>query len=258
MSRCHLPIGPRSWLVAAVLVLVAGPRANAHEAGLSTLELVARSNWVEVVVQFSPSDIALLIPIDSDGNGVVSRAEFEAARPQLDTLAAKWLKFRAGDAPLTLKPSGAQYDEAGNNIVLRATVPTPPTGTWVLTLPMLINLPPDHRQYTIAGFAVDKIVAEKMITAEQPWLVLDWSAAPLAGARMSSPAASATPSGGRPDTASRDAAGAPGHDWFSPARRWFYIVSIALIIALIFAWSTRRPRAPGAQPASADPSDPAT
>jgi hydrogenase/urease accessory protein HupE len=161
----------------AVFILLAGlSAARAHDPGLSSLHLTARDGTVDVVLQFAPADAALLAPLDADGDGRVTRAEFEAARSALDAVPAQWLGLRGGDKPLTLQPMSVHLEEADNNLSFRAIIPAPATGEWTLLFPGLISLPPGHRELVTVTTA-GGVVLEKLIQADQPWLTVAWPAA---------------------------------------------------------------------------------
>jgi hypothetical protein len=165
----------RRLFVLALLACAAVSRA--HDPGLSSLHLAARPDSVDVLLQFAPADAALLVPLDTDGDGRVSRPEFEAARPLLDALPARWLALRRGDEPIALRAMSVHFEEKQNNIVLRMIIPAAPAGDWTLLFPKLIALPPGHRQLVVAVGPDGRIAAQKPVEASQPWLALTWPAA---------------------------------------------------------------------------------
>ena len=166
--------------------LLAAATLRAHDPGLSTLHLVARDGAVEFVLQFAPGDAAYVAPLDGDGDGRVTRAEFEAARPALGQTVARWAALRPASSPF--QPMSAQFEERDNNVLFRALLPEAPAGAWTLFLPRLIELPPGHRQLVTVVGRSGAVIAEQMLDASQPWLAFSWSAAPLAHAGATAPA----------------------------------------------------------------------
>lgn len=160
------------------LALLAGAAVSrAHESGQSSLHLAASPGSVSVLLQFAPADVALLVPLDTDGDGRISRAEFEAARPVLDALPAQWLAVRRDDKPIELRAMTVHFEEKENNLVFRVIIPAMPAGNWTLLLPKLIALPPGHRQVVVAVGPDGSIAAQKIVEATQPWLAITWPAA---------------------------------------------------------------------------------
>ena len=149
----------------------------AHDPGISSMHVVARPGAVEMVLQFSPNDLVWLGPFDSNGDGTVSRAEFEAGRPELENVAISWIHVSAAAGDLAVRFTGAQFEEAERNVVLRAIVPAGANETWKLIFPRFIELPPGHRQLvTVAGLN-ERVVAEQLISAQHPWMEVDWAVA---------------------------------------------------------------------------------
>ena len=166
----------RAGLLGLVLLCFGAAVARAHDPGLSSLHLAARPGSVDVLLQFAPADAALLVSLDTDGDGRVSRAEFEAARPLLDALPAQWLAVRRGDEPITVRAMSVHFEEKENNIAFRIIIPTTPTGDWTLLFPKLIGLPPGHRQLVVAIGLDGRTAAQKMVEVSQPWLAITWPA----------------------------------------------------------------------------------
>jgi hydrogenase/urease accessory protein HupE len=167
-------------LVLACFAATAAGRA--HDPGLSSLHLTARDGIVEIKLQFAPADTARLVPLDTNGDGAVSRAEFETARPALDHLVSDWLAIRDGDRPLAVQPMSVQL-EGSDNLCFRAIVAAPATGSWTLLLPRLIALPPGHRQAVSASLAEGAPFFQQLVEAAQPWQTVTWPAAAAAGGR---------------------------------------------------------------------------
>jgi hydrogenase/urease accessory protein HupE len=166
----------RAGLFTLALAWLGAPVARAHDPGLSSLHLTARDGAVEITLQFAPADAAHLAPLDADGDGRVTRAEFETARPGLDAIAGQWLALRQGEQPLALRPMSTGFEEEGDNIAFRAIVPAPASGEWMLFFPRLIALPPGHRQSVTVSLADGRAFATRLVEADQPWLAVTWPA----------------------------------------------------------------------------------
>jgi len=167
-------------LVSILAALAGAARLPAHDPGLSSLHLVGRGDSVDLVLQFAPVDAAYLAPLDRDGDGRVTRGEFEAARPALADFASRWMQVRDPAGPQLLTGLTASLQEQDNNVVIRAVVPVAPHGSWTLLFPRLLGLPPGHRHHVTVQVAGGGLVTEKLIDASEPWLAVAWDAGPAA------------------------------------------------------------------------------
>ncbi|WP_438481182.1 HupE/UreJ family protein [Oleiharenicola lentus] len=156
--------------------LAAALLSRAHEPGLSSLHLVGRPGWGEAVIQFAPTDFLFLAPIDTNKDGALSRAEFEAGRAEIEHTALSWLQVNVSGKPAPQRSLGVQFQDKENNIVLNVLIDAAPLEIWNLEFPRLKDLPERHRQFLTAAGQSRRVVMETLIAASSPQVTVNWSA----------------------------------------------------------------------------------
>jgi hydrogenase/urease accessory protein HupE len=139
--------------------------ARAHTPGLSMLRVEARAEDVALTLQFSP--------LDPDGDARASAAEIAAGSVLLTRLAPQWLGVETSDggSPPIID---ARFDAPTEDmLVWRAVAAAEPRGEWRITLRQFSELTAGHREL-VTVIRDDAIVAEALLSAEQPTLTFTW------------------------------------------------------------------------------------
>lgn len=159
---------------------------------------MARPGAVETVLQLSPLDLVWLGDFDRNADGTVSRAEFEAGRAALERVTTEWMQINTGaaDQVLPVRFTGAQFEEAETNVVLRALIPVAPGATWSFNFPRLAELPPGHRQLVTVANGRAEVIAEQLLAAQRPRLDVDWTLPGRPATDDEAPAPASTATGG--------------------------------------------------------------
>jgi hydrogenase/urease accessory protein HupE len=170
------------WTILALLALVSF-EARAHDPGLSALNLRITPDRIEAELVLARPDFESLVWMDSNLDGRIGAAEFEAARDKIDAVAFDALEVRLDDKPINAARVTRLLDP---NDAIRLTVEFEgkPAGTLHLRSAILDQLPKGHRQYASIRDDRDDLLLEKMLDARDQSIDL-----PL-HARMTSDASS--------------------------------------------------------------------
>ncbi len=150
-----LALLPLSWL--------ANP-AHAHDPGLSFADVRIAGSEVAVTLTFARRELEPLVPIDVDGDGAVSDAEFAAARPRLRGLAPLLFTVRAGSDDREPRVTSLEIDDsdAVRIALLFDDGGEDPVG---LRAPILTRLARGHRQYLSIRSTGGQPVANQILDA---------------------------------------------------------------------------------------------
>ncbi|HVF11421.1 MAG TPA: HupE/UreJ family protein [Abditibacteriaceae bacterium] len=178
--------GTRGARCIALVLLCLGlaAEAQAHDPGLSAVDLKLNSSGLTAQATYARGDVQVLVPLDAAADGKATTAEFDAARPRLKALAANalqvWFDGKRAPAHAVTVQMGASdtvhfgvnfSGAAGKQLKLRST--------------LVSRLARGHRQYLTLHNEAGKLIAEQMLSADNAVLQ-----ASLAGA--------STPQGGTP------------------------------------------------------------
>lgn len=99
-------------LVAAIVILLAPARANAHAIGLSTGEYVLKQDGVHAKLAFARGEVASIAPnLDANHDGHVTAIEVENAKKDLEAKVIARIDVRAGDVACTPMLTNAALTE---------------------------------------------------------------------------------------------------------------------------------------------------
>jgi hydrogenase/urease accessory protein HupE len=159
--------------VLALVALAAVSAMRAHDPGLSSLSLQLDENRLVAVATFAPADLTWIEPIDEDGDGVLSNAEFQRRQHRLNSLAAEVIEIRAGG--LKLEPVSAtahRLELPGNdNIQFEVKFEEFTANRFEVISALLPRLPMGHRQLlTTTGRSG---LQDRLISAGDPSVSLE-------------------------------------------------------------------------------------
>jgi len=145
--------------------LCAAPFALAHDPGLSSATLQVGASQTDVSIVIATQDASRLVPLDANGDGEVSAAEFAAALPALRELTARWITMVSPvDTALDPSVGEPEWREADADVALHATLNTGLPGRWVIEFPELFNLGSQHRHF-VTVVRNEQVLLEDFATA---------------------------------------------------------------------------------------------
>jgi hydrogenase/urease accessory protein HupE len=135
----------------------------AHDPGLSTANLRVADGRLEATLTFARADVESLVRLDVDGDGNASRAEFEAARSQLETLARGAFEIRVSTRQVSGSVVAIEFDESDAvHFQLNFAIGS---DSKISVLPILLaRLPYGHRQYLSAVDANGVLLGRQMLS----------------------------------------------------------------------------------------------
>ncbi len=137
----------------------------AHDAGLSSAEVVLNEKGVDVAITFALQDTESFAPMDKDGDAEVSNEEREASKPEVAALIAKELEITLNNE--NVKPFAIEnvtFDAQNNAHLLFHYQPA--ATSLKMQLLFLNKLPDGHKQVVTIKDATGKNLSEKMLTQQ--------------------------------------------------------------------------------------------
>src|SRR5674476_819254 len=98
-------------IIAVIFFLGYAPLSAAHAPGLSSADLILKTQGVDAKITFSLQDIEAFVPMDSDQDAEVTAAEQEASKPKI----AEWVMQGVQLIPVSYTHLRAH--ETGRNLV---------------------------------------------------------------------------------------------------------------------------------------------
>jgi hydrogenase/urease accessory protein HupE len=148
-----------------VLLLLAAGVARAHEPGLSSADFRTVPSGLELVLTFAVGDMDSTFLLDNDSDSKVSQLEFSYAKPRLAKFAAQAAEVVIDGKTLTAGEPALRMDEL-NNIEFIIRYPDALGSNFVYRCAAFSQLPRGHRQFATVKDASDKIIAEKLLDAQ--------------------------------------------------------------------------------------------
>jgi HupE / UreJ protein len=162
-ARKPIPGGSR-LLVLLVLLAMAGA-AQAHDPGLSRLELSIGRAAVDAELVLARRDLDALVVLDSNGDGLVSAAELEAGRAALVETARSWVALGPPGAPMQV--ISVDMDRS-DGLHFRLHAQRPAGTTLTVRCNALAQLARGHRQYLRVTGPSGATLAEVLLDAGAP------------------------------------------------------------------------------------------
>jgi hydrogenase/urease accessory protein HupE len=154
--------------IAALLCLAAAPLA-AHDPGLSSATLWLQQQRLTATLTFAPADLETLLPMDLDGDGQVSDAEFQQTRAVLERFAKEGVQVSLDGELVGPVDSSVErtQDQRGRNIEIQLRFPTRSGAGWLsLRNALLPDLPAGHRHYVTLFDESANLVGETLLDPE--------------------------------------------------------------------------------------------
>jgi len=129
-----------------VFLIMAAVMAAAHDPGLSAAVLKLEGTRVDVHLTFSRFDLEPLAHLDGDGDGKVTRAEFEQRRSVLQSLAAEAFNVTVNTQATQPELTGLELDDS-DGIHFRYSFARTANAGFTIQSNLIARLPLGHRQY---------------------------------------------------------------------------------------------------------------
>jgi hydrogenase/urease accessory protein HupE len=152
-------------LIVALALLVAAPLA-AHDPGLSSATLWLQQQRLTATLTFAPSDLETLLPMDLDGDGQVSDAEFQETRAVLERFAREGVQVSLDGELVSPAESSVERtaDQRGRNIEIQLRFPARADAEQLtLRNALLPDLPAGHRHYVTLLDESANLVGETLL-----------------------------------------------------------------------------------------------
>ncbi len=147
-----------------VLIIVAGPAAFAHDPGLSYAELKFAGDKLIAQITFSRDEIAVIAPMDADGDGQITQLEFGAARARLESLARESFALNVDGSEIAATELSVRLGES-NAILFDLQYFAPQGSKLVIRSSLFDKLARGHRQFLSLRGADGGVFGERMLDA---------------------------------------------------------------------------------------------
>src|SRR5690349_5725466 len=154
-------------LAALLSFLLVGLTARAHDPGLSGLVLQVSNSNLRATMALARADAGMIAPLDADRDGLVTAAELERARPNLEQVANGALKVSVDGMSATLAGSSVRFEESGE-VQFAQSFKLPEGARLQVQSSLLGSLPRGHRQYALLRDAEGHPLGDKLLDAGQP------------------------------------------------------------------------------------------
>ena len=138
--------------------------ARAHDPGLSTAMMVMLPDKIEVTLAFALKDAGQLVPLDQNGDGLLSKEEFARGQEKLAALAADEFSVALDAQPIKPATQRSQLD-VQDNVEITLTFPARSFSTITAQSKLLARLAPGHRQFFTLEKPGDKPLVEQLLSA---------------------------------------------------------------------------------------------
>lgn len=143
--------------------------ARAHEPGLSTAEFRTTRDGIELVLTFAVAEVDNLLGIDNDGDGKVSQLEFDYSKARISGMTTQAVSVTIDGQALTGETLARM--DAQNNIEFTIRYPKSIASNFVYRCVVLSQLPRTHRQFATLKDASGKVMAERLLNAQNDSLL---------------------------------------------------------------------------------------
>ena len=146
--------------------------ALAHDPGLSSAEVHLRELRIVAEVSFALTDLERIQTIDLNGDSVVSTRELDDATPHLAGVAGKLLDIQCDSRKFDLQKFHVEMRDK-NSVHFLLEFPSDSTSQLKITAPVLSVLPRGHKQFLSVRDQRNRVLAERMLSAESNQLSID-------------------------------------------------------------------------------------
>lgn len=147
------------------ILTLGGPLTNlqAHDPGLSSVQLALRANQIEAVLVFARADIDALVPLDQ--NPAASSPKVLPRRARLEMLALSALEIAIDGQRVPASRPRTSVD-GNNNVEFDLVFPVAPRGRLFVRSAILSNLAFGHRQFVSVHGATNELLEEHLLSAK--------------------------------------------------------------------------------------------
>lgn len=145
------------WLGCAPLLL-------AHDPGLSVATARLGADRFTIHLAMSPTDVAILLPLDANQDGIISPEELSAAKPQLIKTARNAFVVQQDGQPLSSTQATVQTDKTGA-LQFDISYPGLTGGELSIRSAIIGNLARGHREFFSVRNRANKLLGETMLDA---------------------------------------------------------------------------------------------
>lgn len=144
----------------------------AHDPGLSATDVRVSAEKIVAEVSFASLDLERIQHIDLNDDGVLSDQELKSAAPELRGFAGKLLDIECDRRKIELQNFSVVMRD-GNSVHFLLEFPTATRCELQISASVLADLPRGHKQYFSIRDQQDKLLVERMLSAEAPTLTID-------------------------------------------------------------------------------------
>lgn len=138
--------------------------AQAHDPGLSTVTARLDPTGIEVTLAFAVRDADQISPLDADGDGVITSAEFETGKLDLGNTVREEFVVQRDD--VTISPTKLRsWLDSNNDTCLALSLPARTFSNLTFQARFLSRLPLGHRQYFTLRDTEGGSIGERLLSA---------------------------------------------------------------------------------------------
>jgi len=141
--------------------------AHAHDPGLSAANVRMADSQISAHLTFARRDIESLIPIDTDRDGSVTAAEFDAALPLLKMLTSSMMEISIDNQRVAAQVASVELDQS-DALHFQLNFPQKVGSQLSVSMPIIAKLARGHRQYVSVRDKKENLVAECILNANNP------------------------------------------------------------------------------------------
>ncbi len=151
--------------------LFAPAPAEAHNPGISRVEVALGEDAVAADMTFSRREFESLVAIDRDHNGAVTAAEWVTARQRIDALAPRLFEIRV-DGMLVSGTGRVMRLDDSDALHIALDYPAIVAPALQLRSPLLAQLAPGHRQHLVVNTTQQEAATHYLLDARHPEVVV--------------------------------------------------------------------------------------
>jgi len=153
-----------SKLIAIIFLLSYAPFSAAHDPGLSSTDVVIKTQGMDAKITFSVQDVEALVPMDSDQDAEVTAAEQDTAKPKIAAWVEQGLQLTLDGQVIQPSAAGVVSFDEQNNAHIDLHYAQTPSKQLQLQANFLSKLPSGHKQFVTLKNEAGQGIAEKMLS----------------------------------------------------------------------------------------------
>lgn len=161
-----------SKLIAVILLLGYAQFSAAHDPGLSSADLIIKTQGVDVKITFSLQDIEAFVPMDSDQDAEVTAAEQDAAKPKIAEWVMQGVQLMLDDQVVQPVGLGVVNFDHKNNAFIEFHYAQAPVRQLKFQADFLNKLAANHKQFVTIKDEAGHGIGEKMLAQGDGWIAI--------------------------------------------------------------------------------------